>query len=529
MKSSNDAGKAPALRLADGEAAMSAEPTGSALAAEPTGSVLAGEPTDPASSAGVAATGLAAWLHRPAGTSATGGPIASRLGQVSWAMFECARIPYVLLVTIYLFAPYFSKYIVGDPVRGQIIWSAISSWGGIATAVCAPFLGAIADIGGRRKPWIMVYTAIMVVAMISMWNGVPHSTGLQLVLLGVAIVAANFSYEFSSVFHNAMLPTIAPHERVGPLSGLGLSLGNFAGILLLGFMMIAFSAPAQVHWPFAAPLFGVDATIHQPERLTGPISGIWLLVMSLPLFLLTPDRPSNGIPLRKQMMLGVAAVWRTVKSLRHYRNVAKYLIARIFFNDGMSAVLLFGGIYAAGTFDWGPLTMMVYGIELSIFAVFGGFFGGWLDNNLGSKRAIFVSIGGTLAFFALSLTMAPDRILWFIPYDTHLPPINSMPFFNTWPQIIYLLIVNGVAVLITAGYANARTMMARLAPPEKMTEFFGLMSLSGTSTTFLGNLAVTAVTAWTMSQRGGMMAIMGFLGLGLFLMIFVKEERAVAV
>ena len=90
-------------------------------------------------------------------------------------------------------------------------------------------------------------------------------------------------------------------------------------------------------------------------------------------------------------------------------------------------------------------------------------------------------------------------------------------------------IVNGVAVLITAGYANARTMMARLAPPEKMTEFFGLMSLSGTSTTFLGNLAVTAVTALTLSQRGGMMAIMGFLGVGLLLMLFVREERAVAV
>jgi UMF1 family MFS transporter len=199
------------------------------------------------------------------------------------------------------------------------------------------------------------------------------------------------------------------------------------------------------------------------------------------------------------------------------------------FNDGMSAVLLFGGIYAAGTFHWGPLQMLIYGLELSVFAVAGGFFGGWLDNRFGSKRAIFVSIGGTAFFFALSLTMAPDRILWVIPYDyVHNPHVWSLPFFNTWPEIIFLMIVNGVAVAITAGYANARTMLARIAPPEKMTEFFGFMSLSGTSTTFLANTAVTVMTVMTQSQRGGISIILAFLIGGLIWMGFVKEERAVA-
>lgn len=523
MKSSNDAGGVPARRLADDVVAADGAATD--------GAATDGEPTDPAGSAGVAATGLAAWLHRPAGPSATGGPIASRLGQFSWAMYECARIPYVLLVTIYIFGPYFVTTVVGDPVKGQILWSSISWKGGLATAVCAPFLGAIADVGGRRKPWIAVYTAVMVVAMLAMWYGVPHASGARLLLIAVAIIAANFAYEFSSVFLNAMLPTIAPHERIGPLSGLGLSLGNLAGIALLVFVMLAFALPGHVEWPFvpAHPLFGVDQAAHDPERLAGPISGIWLLVFSLPLFLFTPDKPSNGVKLSRQMMLGVGAVWNTVKSLKHYRNIATYLIARVFFNDGMSAVLLFSGVYAAGTFHLGALAMVFYGLELSVFAVLGGFFGGWLDNHIGSKRAIFVSIGGTLVFFALGLTLAPDRLFWFIPYDVAAPPIDPLPFFNTWPQVLYLLIGDCVAVFITAGYANARTMMARLSPPEKMTEFFGLMSLSGTSTTFLANLAVTFMTGWTLSQRGGMLSILGFLALGLVLMIFVKEERAVAV
>ncbi len=486
---------------------------------------------NPASMAAVEAVGTASWLSLPAGVSATGGPISSRLGQVAWAVYEGSRNPYVLLVTIYLFAPYFATTVVGDPVKGQIIWSAMSSYGGFVTALCAPFLGAIADIGGRRKPWIGVYTAVMVVAMLGLWFSVPHSSWSQIIVIGLMVMLANFAFEFSAVFHNAMLPTISSPNQVGPLSGLGLALGNAAGIVLMTFMMLCLSLPGQVDWSFVPShaLFGVSQSAHDPERLSGPIAGIWLLVFSIPLFLFTPDKPAVAIPLFTQMKLGVWSVWRTIQSLRHYRNVARYLIARTFFNDGMSAVLLFGGIYAAGTFHWGALTMTVYGIELSVFAVIGGFFGGWLDNRFGSKRAIFVSIGGTLFFFALGLTMAPDRILWFIPYDTHLPHINSLPFFNTWPEFIYLMIINGVAVFITAGYANARTMMARLAPPEKMTEFFGLMSLSGTSTTFLANASVTVMTAITASQRGGMLAILVFLVVGLALMAFVKEERATAV
>ncbi len=121
-------------------------------------------------------------------------------------------------------------------------------------------------------------------------------------------------------------------------------------------------------------------------------------------------------------------MWSTIKSLRHYRNVGHYLGARMLFNDGMTAVLTFGGIYAAGTFHWGALTMIVYGLELSVFAVVGGFFAGWLDNRFGSKRALFVSVGGTLFFFAAGLTMAPDRIFWVIPYDLHAAPINGLPF-----------------------------------------------------------------------------------------------------
>ncbi|MBS0275314.1 MAG: MFS transporter [Proteobacteria bacterium] len=477
------------------------------------------------------ASGFAAWLRAPAGKSTTGDAIASPAGQISWAVFEGARDPYVLLVTIYLFAPYFARFVVGDPVEGQALWGAIASYGGLTIALLAPFLGAIADAGGRRKPWLATYTVILFAASLLMWFSKPHSTGWDLVFAGGLVGIANISFEFTAVFHNALLPAIAPPNRVAGLSGLALALGNASGILLLLFMLIAFALPGVVHWPFvpAHPLFGIDQAAHEPERLAGPVAALWLLIFSIPIFVFTPDRASSNVPLGRAAIAGVKSVVATVRSLKHYRNVGAYLLARLFFNDGMTAVLTFGGIYAATTFHWGPIQMILYGLELSVFAVIGGFFGGWLDDKLGSKRAIFISIGGTALAGLAVLTMAPDRILWLIPYDVHAPHIWSLPFFNTWPEVIFLMLTNFIAVLITAGYANSRTMLARIAPPEKMTEFFGLYSLSGTSTTFLATGAVSLLTAFSHSQRIGLLAETFFLVLGLALMLFVKEERTEAV
>jgi len=482
---------------------------------------------DPALMVADQALGTASWLHGRHGVSATGDVAASRLGQVSWATFEWARTPYVLLITIYFFSPYFARFVVGDPVRGLALWGAIAAVGGLVIAVLAPFLGAIADAGGRRKPWIGVYTVIMAVAMLTMWFAKPGASGWALVMVGASVAVANVSFEFSAVFHNALLPTIAPPNRVAGLSGLGLSLGNAAGILLLLFMLIAFALPGNVGWSFipAHPLWGIDQAAHEPERLSGPVCGLWLLVFSLPLFLFTPDRAGTKVSWGTAMITGIRSVISTVKSLRQYRNVGAYLLARLFFNDGMTAVLTFGGIYASSTFHLNTISMLIYGIELSMFAVLGGFVGGWLDNHLGSKRAIFVSIGGTAIFGLLTLTISPSYIFWFIPYDVHAAPVWSLPFFNTWPEIIYLMTVNFIAVLITAGYANSRTMLARIAPPEKMTEFFGLYSLSGTSTTFLATGFVGWLTAYSQSQRIGLLGETLFLCIGLGLMFFVKERR----
>jgi len=441
-------------------------------------------------------------------------------------MFDFARNPYVLLITIYLFGPYFTNVLMRDPVHGQAVWGDIQGYAGVTIALLAPFLGAVADAGGRRKPWIIFFAAIMAAACASLWFAKADGSGLSILTLGLLLGATAVAYEFASVFYNALLPAIAPHERVASLSGLSLALGNLSSVLLLVFMLIAFVLPGHVPWALAHPLFGINQSTHEPERLTGPLSALCIVSFTLPLLLWTPDSPSSRVSWVEASVGGVLSVIRTVKSLDHYRNVAIYLLARLFFNDGMTALLIFSGVFAAGIFHWGALEMTAYGIMASIFAVFGGFFGGWLDTHLGSKRAIFVSVGGTLFFGLLLISMGPDRIFWFIPYDPHAAPVHNFPMFNTWPEMIYLGMVDLSAVCVSASYANARTMMARIAPVKRITEFFGLYSLSGQSTSFLATLSVGWATALTHSQRGGFLVIFLFLGVGLIGMIWVKEERA---
>ena len=103
---------------------------------------------------------------------------------MSWVLFEWARNPFVLVVTVYVYATYFTRDIVGDPVRGQALWATFQGYGGIAIALAAPFLGAIADAGGRRKPWVALFAILLALSTAALWFGKPGERWIGIV--GVA-------------------------------------------------------------------------------------------------------------------------------------------------------------------------------------------------------------------------------------------------------------------------------------------------------------------------------------------------------
>ena len=437
---------------------------------------------------------------------------------MSWVLFEWGRNPYVLVVTVYIYATYFTRDVIGDPVRGQALWAAIQGYAGLGVALLAPFLGAIADAGGRRKPWVAFFAILLSIATALLWFGEPAGGGLGLVGIGAVIAAAHLAYDGSLVFHGAMLPSLVRQQRIGTWSGIGYGLGNLAGICLLVFILVFFYLPAQ-------PLFGLDKASHEHERIAGPVTALWFAVFSLPFFFWTPDRPSTHLPLSVIVSRGIASVVHTVKSLRQYRNVAAYLISRMIYQDGQNVMLSFGGIYAVGVFGWSEVESAAYGIVLSVFAMVGGFLGGWLSDRVGTKRALQLSIGGMIVAALISLGFAPDRLFFVIPYAPGTVAAN-LPLFRTAPELFYIGSVMLVAVCLVATYANSRAMLARIAPHSHMTEFFGLYALSGEATGFAAPAAVALATSASGSQQWGMAAIVLFLALGFIGLFFVREERA---
>jgi UMF1 family MFS transporter len=436
-------------------------------------------------------------------------------------LFEWGRNPYVLVITIYIYATYFSRDIVGDPVRGQALWAEIQGYAGLGVALLAPFLGAIADAGGPRKPWILFFSIVLALSTAALWLGEPMGLGLGLAGIGVAIAISNVAYDGSLVFHSAMLPSIAPAQRIGWWSGLGLGLGNIAGIVLLLFVLVFFYLPAE-------PLFGLDKTAHEHERIAGPLCALWFVLFSIPFFLWTPDRASSGLPIGAAVRKGVSSAVRTLKSLKHYRNVGTFLFSRMIYNDGLNVMLAFGGVYAVGVFGWGEIESALYGIVLSVFAAIGGLLGGRLADSIGTKRALQLSLTGVIIGALASLGYAPDRIFFVVPYVPG-TAVTDLPVFRTAPELLYIATVMLIAVCLVATYANSRAMMARIAPQPRMTEFFGLFALSGEATAFLAPAAIAVVTSATGSQQWGMVTTSGFLALGLIGLSFVKEERAEAV
>lgn len=434
-------------------------------------------------------------------------------------MFEWGRNPFVLIITLYVYATYFAREIVGDPIRGQALWADIQAYSGLAVAISAPFLGAIADAGGRRKPWIAFFTVLLAAATVLLWFGAPMGAGLGLAGIATVIAVGHVAYDGSFVFHNAMLPSLVPQASIGRWSGAGYALGNLAGILLLIFILVFIYLPEN-------PLFGLDRAQHEHERISGPIMALWFVTFSLPLFLFVPEGPGRRASAREAVAAGLSSAWRTVSTLPRYRNVARFLLARMIYSDGLSVMLAFGGVYAAGVFGWSEVESALYGIVISVAAAAGGFLGGVLGDRIGVKRTLLFALCGIVIAVLLSLGFSPDRVFFVFPYPRG-EAVADLPYFRTAPELLYIVCVMATAMCIVATFANGRTMLARLAPEERLTEFFGLYALSGGVTAFLAPIVVGVATRLTGSQQWGLAVIVSFVVTGFVLLLPLREERDV--
>jgi MFS transporter, UMF1 family len=421
---------------------------------------------------------------------AAGRPAGDRRALAAWCLFDWANSAFPTIVTTFLFSAYFTDYVAATHAAGQSLWSLANGLAALVVALASPVLGAIADQGGRRKPWLLVLSLICVVATAALWFVRPDA-GMVVYALVVAGIAT-IGFELGFTFYNAMLPDLVPRDHLGRLSGWGWGVGYAGGLACLGLSLIVFVLPEP-------PPFGLDPATAEDVRIVMPLAALWFALFALPLFLWTPDRPATERPLGRIVRGGLAELATTLRQVRRYRTIARFLLAKMIYMDGLNTLFVVGGTFAAGVYGMGVDEVLLFGVLLNVAAGAGAFAFAWVDDRFGAKPTILIALCA-LMLFGSGVLFVDDK-LWFYALATAL------------------------GIFLGPAQAASRSFMARLAPPAQRTEFFGLYNLAGKVTTPVGPLLVAGVTWLFDSQRAGMAAIIPFLLIGALLLLPVKEPR----
>lgn len=438
-----------------------------------------------------------------------------------WVLVDWALQPFHTLVVTFLFSPYFATAVVGDPVRGQQLWGYAAAVAGLAIAIGGPLLGALADHGGRRKPWVALTVAAMAAGASTLWLARPGADAATIAIVLAAFMVALAASEYTTVFTNALMPSLVPKSELGRLSGASWSVaftGGLVSLVLVAGLLVSTSDTGKTFLGFE-PLLKLDGASRQGDRLVGPFAALWLLVFILPFFLFVPDIEPHP---EQHLKSTLGELWETLRSLPAQPGILMFLVARALYTDGLSAIFVFGGIYGTAVFDWGLNERGMFGILLITAGIVGAAIGGVLDDWLGSKRVIVGALVLLIIGAVGIISVTPTHIGFVVaipPKAAGAPPLSSTG------ELAFLVFAGLVAIAAAPNQSASRTLLARLAPADRLAQYFGLFVFSGKATAFLAPLVIALATTISGSQRLGIAMILAFLVSGLLCMIPVKERR----
>ncbi len=410
----------------------------------------------------------------------------------AWCLYDWANSAFTTLVVTFVYATYFTKAIAPDEITGTALWSRGVTVTALLLAILSPVLGALADVGGLRRRLLALCTATCVAATAALtWvaPGTPHAILLALTLF----VVANVGFELGNVFYFAWLPDLVTPDRIGRVSGYGWGAGYAGGLVCLVIALIGFVQPEQ-------PWFGLTRAEGFNVRATSLLVAGWFAVFSLPFLVVAPGDRAAGS--RADLPAAFRELGRTMREVGRFREAAKFLAARLFFNDALTTIFAFGGIYAAGTFGMSFAEILVFGIVINVAAGLGALLGGLVDDRIGGKRTVLLSLIGLTAATALAAA-TPHRA-------------------GLWAAAIL------IGVFAGPNQAASRSLMGRFAPDGRASEFFGFFALSGKLAAFAGPFLLGVVTQALHSQRAGVATIVGFFVVGGVLLLAVDEPAGIA-
>lgn len=431
----------------------------------------------------------------------------------AWALWDWGSASFNAVVTTFVFSTYLASSLFFDPgilaAQGEQAAEAASARvvagaltiAGVLIALLAPILGQRSDGSGRRKLWLAINTGLVVLAMAAMFFVAPVPSYIY---LGAALLAAgNIFFEFASVNYNAMLVQVSTPATVGRVSGFGWGMGYVGGIVLLVLLLLVFIG--GVAGIGSGGLLGLPSGTDGGSldiRIAIVVAALWFAVFALPVLIAVPEIPARVRENRVSFFGSYVLLFRTIRLLaKKSPQVLLFLLASAVFRDGLAGVFTLGAIIAAQVFGFSFAEVLIFGVAANVVAGIGTFIGGYLDDKVGAKAIIIASLAG--------LVIAGSAVLFVGDAKS-----------GFWVAGLLLTLFVGPV------QSSSRSFLARITPPGREGEIFGLYATTGRAVSFLAPGLFGLFVMVTGDTRFGIVGIVLVLLAGLLLMLPVKPRPA---
>ena len=388
---------------------------------------------------------------------------------ISWSFYDFANQPYTTLIITFIYSAFFVNYIAPNEIEGTFLWANAISITAIIVAFLSPLLGAFADETGYRKSFLIFFTLLC--SLFTALLYFPEKGDLSLAIAFVII--SNISFEMGCVFCNSYLKELSTDKNIGRVSGNAWGLGFLGGLSALFISFILF-----------------DVNNPQEVKQICVFVAIWFVLFSLPTFIFLKDSKRSKVT-KKEISTSFTSIFSTFKEISNYKKVVNFLIARLFYNDGLITIFALGGVYAVGSLNFTMNEVLILGIILNLFAALGSFVFGSYEDKIGTRNVINLSlvvlIISTLLAFVAPWTNYPKEVFW----------------------------IAGVLLgsMIGPNQSCSRSYMSQIIPENKKNEFFGFYALTGKATSFLGPLLFGLITK-LYSQQMALLSVVVFFIIG---------------
>ncbi len=416
---------------------------------------------------------------------------------VSWALYDVANSSFTTLVVTFIYSTYFTRAMSpGEDLTP--VWTSAVSITAILIALLSPLLGAIADRGGYRKRFLLILSALCV-AMTTALFFFPPGQWLGAI---VVFAIANLAFELSAAMYDAFLPDLAPPEAIGRISGFGWGLGYVGGIVAMVLALYGFVQTGSALFPYLGGAFGLTDAGGANVRATNLLVAVWFAIFTLPFILFVREPRVAGRIKEPNVIAGAyRQLADTFRHIRTYRQIVRLLVARLIYNDGLVVIFSMGAIFAQNAYGLTQEEVILFGIVLNVSAGVGALVFGFLDDKIGGRNTIAISIVGLVISTIIAVTGGTVTMLWTAGILTGL--------------------------LVGPTQAASRSLLGRFVPDDKEAEFYGFFAFSGRATAFMGTGLYGLLVGTTNSHRVAMAGTILFFTVGLLLLLRVDEQEGI--